>query len=871
MGLGNLNDTPSPMPRPCRPSTLFVSSNNNQSHSSNNEVGCQCCPYGFHIDLDFVRFCESLATGEHLKQKREERRTRRLQCNSMEVLLGLTTPSYTSVLVSSVLPPIIDVPRESDSVGATLDSRSRPSRELNRAVDDFEATFSQSSRHSQSSQISCFADIIFNSTSSLGKDSDADCSFEIKNEALQSVRGQMAASLEKLRELEQQVKLIPVLQVKVSVLQEEKRQMALQLQELKNKFIRGTGPLKKEMGVGTLSSTLKDGVSQTENWIKSVSSKMIQTFLQPLTESGTQTMTDANANKLIPAKISQFVQVSMPMAQEMVPRGNAETQTDRDLQVFHPPPITYRPIVFHRHVQTQGEEKVVPSFPPPAPKPIVLHRQVQTDREPIPRTIQPSQSPTLRRPNVFHRQVQTDSSLLVATKQEGFTIDRHQQRKSIAIGDGAINDVICDRCLNLRTRHVSCGTTDLIRPASGVNVATQSYSVCQECEARSKIDAVETIDQEIQTNDSCFNSPRLSRVSRLGEGTFPSVPQANQSPLQKANFEPTNSRPQSESESESSREDDESDLGSDESIREEEDEEEDDDENERIEPILEPAKPRISMEPSMEMKAALKVLNDSIHRPQRGSSKLLVNAIEIVRREWIQVSSTKEADAHSVEDYMDYIESLSMALLERVANLSDNNGNTSLHYAVSHSQWDIVSLLLDSKVCYPQLRNKAGYSPPMLAALAQPTNNTESQVLQRLFSLCDVNSKATQHGQTALMLSVSHGRVEVVRLLLAAGADVNVQDADGSTALMCAAEHGHTTIVKLLLAQTDIDLHLRDNDGSTALSIAMEAGNKDIGLLIYAHMNFHGSKSSSTTSSPVLPTASPSTTLRRKGSPLPYL
>lgn len=40
----------------------------------------------------------------------------------------------------------------------------------------------------------------------------------------------------------------------------------------------------------------------------------------------------------------------------------------------------------------------------------------------------------------------------------------------------------------------------------------------------------------------------------------------------------------------------------------------------------------------MEMKAALKVLNDSIHRPQRSSSKLLVNAIDIVRREWIQVN-----------------------------------------------------------------------------------------------------------------------------------------------------------------------------------------------------------------------------------------
>lgn len=110
----------------------------------------------------------------------------------------------------------------------------------------------------------------------------------------------------------------------------------------------------------------------------------------------------------------------------------------------------------------------------------------------------------------------------------------------------------------------------------------------------------------------------------------------------------------------------------------------------------------------------------------------------------LQVSSTKDADANAVDDYMDYLESLSMEVLERVANMTDNNGNTALHYAVSHSQWDIVSLLLDSKVCYPQLRNKAGYSPPMLAALAQPVNSTELQVLHRLFSLADVNAKATQ-------------------------------------------------------------------------------------------------------------------------------
>ena len=34
---------------------------------------------------------------------------------------------------------------------------------------------------------------------------------------------------------------------------------------------------------------------------------------------------------------------------------------------------------------------------------------------------------------------------------------------------------------------------------------------------------------------------------------------------------------------------------------------------------------------------------------------------------------------------MDYVESLSMELLERATNMADKNSNTTLHYAVSHS------------------------------------------------------------------------------------------------------------------------------------------------------------------------------------------
>lgn len=60
------------------------------------------------------------------------------------------------------------------------------------------------------------------------------------------------------------------------------------------------------------------------------------------------------------------------------------------------------------------------------------------------------------------------------------------------------------------------------------------------------------------------------------------------------------------------------------------------------------------------------------------------------------------------------------------------------------------------------------------------------------------------------MLAVSHGRVDVVKALLACEVDVNTQDEDGSTALMCACEHGHKEITGLLLAVPNCDISLTD-------------------------------------------------------------
>lgn len=67
-----------------------------------------------------------------------------------------------------------------------------------------------------------------------------------------------------------------------------------------------------------------------------------------------------------------------------------------------------------------------------------------------------------------------------------------------------------------------------------------------------------------------------------------------------------------------------------------------------------------------------------------------------------------------------------------------------MHYAVSHGNFDVVSILLDSKVCNINRPNAAGYTCVMLVSLAQVRSETHRQVIRRLFQLADVNVRAKQ-------------------------------------------------------------------------------------------------------------------------------
>ncbi|XP_069460341.1 KN motif and ankyrin repeat domain-containing protein 2 [Ambystoma mexicanum] len=247
---------------------------------------------------------------------------------------------------------------------------------------------------------------------------------------------------------------------------------------------------------------------------------------------------------------------------------------------------------------------------------------------------------------------------------------------------------------------------------------------------------------------------------------------------------------------------------------------------------------RTSLELSKDLISACVTLQKYLENREAVPDAEMKAAYTTVMQEWLRILRLQEVDVEVVRHHMAVFRAISPPLQEYIINMADSNGNTALHYTVSQSNFAIVKILLDTGLCNVDKQNKAGYTAIMLTALAAFRSEGDMDTVLQMLRLGDVNAKASQAGQTALMLAVSHGRLDMVKALLSCHADVNARDDDGSTALMCACEHGHVDIVRVLLAVPGCDVTLTDHDGSTALSIALEASQNDIAVLLYAHMNF---------------------------------
>lgn len=165
-----------------------------------------------------------------------------------------------------------------------------------------------------------------------------------------------------------------------------------------------------------------------------------------------------------------------------------------------------------------------------------------------------------------------------------------------------------------------------------------------------------------------------------------------------------------------------------------------------------------------------------------------------------------------------------MSLLQRGmdVNTSDKSGNTLLIMAARNGEEQILDYLLTNRANVLKI-NKYGDSALMLAAL----NGHLPAVTRLVAAKSDLNPK----GWTPLIYATFNNRVEVMRFLLASGADVDAQALNGMTALMVAARNGHLEAVKLLLAH-GAKQELKNHEGLTAQALAISAQNSDIARLL---------------------------------------
>ena len=83
----------------------------------------------------------------------------------------------------------------------------------------------------------------------------------------------------------------------------------------------------------------------------------------------------------------------------------------------------------------------------------------------------------------------------------------------------------------------------------------------------------------------------------------------------------------------------------------------------------------------------------------------------------------------------------------------------------------------------------------------------------------DLNVLESTRGSSPLITAAAIGRSEAAEILINAGADINLKNEDGSTGLHTAIAFGKTEVGKILI-DAGIDLNIKNNDGSTALHTA---------------------------------------------------
>lgn len=240
----------------------------NAVNAANGLNACKCCPYGFHIDTDFVHYCETLLTALYGTNKRI---SPTLNCRSSNSLRRKINTAFSTLNSCSAQSAATDAflsycdynynhfgTNRLNSEGNRVNKLSQIDNQslnkesiesiindcnLGEVVDQFEEAWNESneahrrmSNASESESLTRASEPMIMSeldrpNSPPASPAPSSCtSSNISRVILSQIRDQMALSLTRVRELEDQIKDIPKLRQKLIILKEEKKRLLEKLE-----------------------------------------------------------------------------------------------------------------------------------------------------------------------------------------------------------------------------------------------------------------------------------------------------------------------------------------------------------------------------------------------------------------------------------------------------------------------------------------------------------------------------------------------------------------------------------------------------------------------------------------------------------------
>mmetsp|Transcript_21957 Transcript_21957/g.39144 ORF Transcript_21957/g.39144 Transcript_21957/m.39144 type:complete len:231 (-) Transcript_21957:251-943(-) len=170
------------------------------------------------------------------------------------------------------------------------------------------------------------------------------------------------------------------------------------------------------------------------------------------------------------------------------------------------------------------------------------------------------------------------------------------------------------------------------------------------------------------------------------------------------------------------------------------------------------------------------------------------------------------------EGDLEFFTSMNEEALRKILKRTDEDGRTLFHSACLSNRLDLVEFLFQRE---PTLnvnnKDEEGWT-----ALHSAASSGRTTIVEFLLNKTDADVNAFNSGKrTPLMYAASKGHVDVLRLLLAAGAKVDAVDGTGATALHRAAAVGMLGAVRILVEEARAALDPRDKNGETPLMLSV--------------------------------------------------